>query len=504
MDPPGATGPLGGYIWTAWTDFWREHLVKYLSSKTVLTLCSVSRSLNSFCWTHLIPICGMNFDRFVGAGVVSNYLQKAPTLSALKLFTDFEVLTKLNHLRLLSASLPKQATESVSSPEVFFPEDFCSWISHLTDLESLMTGHSDELSFHGVSFPDGAEETLKRFQKLKALMLYKSSDQLVDAVANLTRLETLLVDINRGKSLQALRPLTNLHELHLNYDAYVDFYDICEEWTALTSLKLVNSAPVPRNISLFTNLEYLNLANASFDDPSGDHIASQVISEIDRNLTKLQTLLLQVSTGYYDMQGVTFDWALLTNLTKLSMPGYLLQDDAAALEALTILPQLKSLTIWDCDFWFMESGEALAKLTTLEHLDASPDLQHLKELTRLKSLTHNHITSGNFQGMSHLTRLETFHFWFQGSTFPGLGFYTLTRLHSLTCWGWDAGTILKCLTFLTDLEVLAIPSINKTTIPKLVKLSKHFTKLKKIDFTRDEANGEYGNIESTRYDMVLR
>jgi hypothetical protein len=492
------TGPLGGHAWTAWTDFWKEHLVHYLSPRTIFNLSCASRSLNLLAWTHLIPICGLAFNEFTPPERISKYLQKNPSMSSVSLhWANYGLLTKLGGLKDLSLFFTDVDGEGPRKERAYPTQDLCS-ISHLTDLEALSLWYQKdtrrqegELMYEFI--PPEFAETLKCFKKLKKLALTAESGEIPEALGTMTQLETLIVVLGGHTDDESrciwdyFKHLPNIIDLEM-YCMGPEYYKFPLTLTKLTSLKTTEGT-IPKNLNIFTNLETLIVENEVWDEIELPETATSF-----KTLTKLKKLSL--SSDWHHKT----DPSVLLTLTHLAMTTKLFQDtfEDLFLNTPSAFNHLTSLTL-EGPLFKKTICDALGTLTNLEQLvmqfDCSDLLYCLSSLTRLISLKAWVVPEKpiagqsdpkppnrpNLKYLSRLTNLQHLDIGFHEippenpTCFQDLN--VLTNLNSLYLLN-GGESPLQWFTHLADLEVLGV---HPTTQDEVSLITKYFPKIQKLD-----------------------
>lgn len=279
-----------------------------------------------------------------------------------------------------------------------------------------------ELSLDELVLTDAEFEQLKYMVNLRELDLPASSE--ITNLAPLTNLNQLQVlRMNDGDSicsvtdLTPLASLTNLENLQLTCMA-----ENLSPLSGLTNLKVLSlRLPVTvDDISFLSNLTSLQSLNIQDNSSGNAHIILDDLTPLS-GLTKLQELRLGVD-GIAD-----FDWAQnLTELRELTFWGN--EATYTDLDGLKKLTKLQSLTLpypaivgneeLDPEPYDIQGLAGLTELTHLQMYAGVKDLSPLANLTKLQTLyIYNGTTKPSdtsLEPMRNLTELREFYFYAYG------------------------------------------------------------------------------------------
>ena len=279
-----------------------------------------------------------------------------------------------------------------------------------------------ELSLDELVLTDAEFEQLKYMVNLRELDLPASSE--ITNLAPLTNLNQLQVlRMNDGDSicsvtdLTPLVSLTNLENLQLTCMA-----EDLSPLSGLTNLKVLSlRLPVTvDDISFLSNLTSLQSLNIQDNSSGNAHIILDDLTPLS-GLTKLQELRLGVD-GIAD-----FDWAQnLTELRELTFWGN--EATYTDLDGLKKLTKLQSLTLpypaivgneeLDPEPYDIQGLAGLTELTHLQMYAGVKDLSPLANLTKLQTLyIYNGTTKPSdtsLEPMRNLTELREFYFYAYG------------------------------------------------------------------------------------------
>lgn len=279
-----------------------------------------------------------------------------------------------------------------------------------------------ELSLDELVLTDAEFEQLKYMVNLRELDLPASSE--ITNLAPLTKLNQLQVlRMNDGDSicsvtdLTPLASLTNLENLQLTCMA-----EDLSPLSGLTNLKVLSlRLPVTvDDISFLSNLTSLQSLNIQDNSSGNAHIILDDLTPLS-GLTKLQELRLGVD-GIAD-----FDWAQnLTELRELTFWGN--EATYTDLDGLKKLTKLQSLTLpypaivgneeLDPEPYDIQGLAGLTELTHLQMYAGVKDLSPLANLTKLQALyIYNGTTKPSdtsLEPVRNLTELREFYFYAYG------------------------------------------------------------------------------------------
>lgn len=265
-------------------------------------------------------------------------------------------------------------------------------------------------------------EGLKDLRKLN-LKLTSISDSGLTSLAKLPKLEALDLQSNyalTGKNLSLLKD-SPIKTLNLSSSGLEDFEGL-KELKQLKELQLVYTKTKDRDlqqIAMLKNLEILSLESTKI---SGEGLVylkdaknlkvlnlSNLSSLRDENLAQLKDLKLtelQLNWSNLSDRGAT-QLRNLEKIEKLGMSGS--EISKKGLEEISLLPELKELSLRSCpkasDDWLL----VIAKMKKLELLDlgyTNITGKHLDELAKIKSLKVLHLpnSADNEKALDNLSK----------------------------------------------------------------------------------------------------
>lgn len=201
--------------------------------------------------------------------------------------------------------------------------------------------------------------------------------------------------------------IVSLHIHEVNYD-YMAVDYVLADGTNGTVYPASQSPDVSEDLTCFVNLEELYLEESSYHDLNLDGLDKLhtlyfdgYISDIEDTISPSQITEL----GLYDVHFSTSGLSAFTNVESLYLDSTMLSD----INGISELPNLKKLTIMDCDY--IDDLSALYQATQLESLyiesNSLRDVSFLTKFDNLKELTIIGSKVLDFTPLAECTGLES-------------------------------------------------------------------------------------------------